>query len=119
MALCLALAWLLDRFDGDTTLALAAIAVLARIPGRQERSHRVGMGVVELDAVEPFVADSGEGRWTALEGFEQGIPTPVMSLALMTRFASQGQQDYSSRLLAMMRNQFGGHPIRSAGESDH
>jgi 6-phosphogluconate dehydrogenase len=73
----------------------------------------------ELDAVDPFVADSGEGRWTALEGIEQGIPTPVMSLALMTRFASQGQQDYSSRLLAMMRNQFGGHPIRSAGESDN
>lgn len=70
----------------------------------------------DLDAVEPFVADSGEGRWTALEGIEQGIPTPVMSLALMTRFASQGQQDYSSRLLAMMRNQFGGHPIRPAGE---
>ena len=70
----------------------------------------------DLDSVEPFVADSGEGRWTALEGIEQGIPTPVMSLALMTRFASQGQQDYSSRLLAMMRNQFGGHPIRPAGE---
>ncbi len=71
----------------------------------------------ELDHVEPFVADSGEGRWTALEGIEQGIPTPVMSLALMTRFASQGQQDYSSRLLAMMRNQFGGHQVRSAEDS--
>ncbi len=70
----------------------------------------------ELDHVEPFVADSGEGRWTALEGIEQGIPTPVMSLALMTRFASQGQQDYSSRLLAMMRNQFGGHHVRSADD---
>ena len=70
----------------------------------------------ELDHVEPFVADSGEGRWTALEGIEQGIPTPVMSLALMTRFASQGQQDYSSRLLAMMRNQFGGHQVRSADD---
>lgn len=67
-----------------------------------------------LDGIEPFVADSGEGRWTAMEGIEQGIPTPVMSLALMTRFASQGQQDFSSRLLAMMRNQFGGHAIRSA-----
>jgi 6-phosphogluconate dehydrogenase len=65
-----------------------------------------------LDGVEPFVADSGEGRWTAIEGIEQGIPTPVMSLALMTRFASQGRQDFSSKLLAMMRNQFGGHAIR-------
>ncbi|NNF41148.1 MAG: 6-phosphogluconate dehydrogenase, partial [Woeseiaceae bacterium] len=61
----------------------------------------------------PFVADSGEGRWTALEGIEQGVPTPVMSLALMARFASQGQQDYASKLLAMMRQQFGGHAIRA------
>jgi 6-phosphogluconate dehydrogenase len=71
-------------------------------------------GDQQLADVEPFVADSGEGRWTALEGIEQGIPTPVMSLALMARFASQGQQDYSAKLLAMMRNQFGGHAVRSA-----
>ena len=70
----------------------------------------------ELDGVEPFVADSGEGRWTALESIEQGIPTPVMSLALMSRFSSQGQQDYADKLLAMMRNQFGGHAVRSADE---
>ncbi len=67
----------------------------------------------QLDNVQPFVADSGEGRWTALESIEQGVPTPVMSLALMARFASQGKQDYSSKLLAMMRNQFGGHAVRS------
>ena len=67
----------------------------------------------ELAGVAPFVADSGEGRWTALEGIEQGIPTPVMSLALMARFSSQGKQDYASKLLAMMRNQFGGHAIKS------
>lgn len=65
-----------------------------------------------LDGVEPFVADSGEGRWTALEGIEQGIPTPVMSLALMARFSTQGQQDFSAKMLAMMRSQFGGHEIR-------
>ena len=70
----------------------------------------------ELVDIEPFVADSGEGRWTALEAIEQGVPTPVMSLALMARFSSQGQQDYSSKLLAMMRNQFGGHAVRSADD---
>ncbi|MBT8102881.1 MAG: decarboxylating 6-phosphogluconate dehydrogenase [Gammaproteobacteria bacterium] len=68
----------------------------------------------QLDDVQPFVADSGEGRWTALEGIEQGIPTPVMSLALMARFSSQGKQDYSAKLLAMMRNQFGGHAVRKS-----
>lgn len=68
-------------------------------------------GDQELTGIEPVVADSGEGRWTALESIEQGIPTPVMSLALMARFASQGRQDYSSKLLAMMRGQFGGHAV--------
>ena len=73
-------------------------------------------GDQQLDDVQAFVADSGEGRWTALEGIEQGVPTPVMSLALMARFASQGQQDYSAKLLAMMRNQFGGHAVRKSDD---
>ena len=65
-----------------------------------------------LDAVQPFVADSGEGRWTALDAVEQGIPAPVMSLALMMRFASQGRNDYAARLLAKMRQGFGGHAVK-------
>ena len=66
----------------------------------------------ELKDIAPFVADSGEGRWTALEGIEQGVPTPVMSLALMMRFASQGKDEYGDKLLAMMRQGFGGHAIK-------
>jgi len=66
----------------------------------------------ELADIAPFVSDSGEGRWTALEAVEQGIPAPVMSLALMMRFASQGKQDYSAKFLSMMRKGFGGHAIR-------
>jgi 6-phosphogluconate dehydrogenase len=66
-----------------------------------------------LDSVSPFVADSGEGRWAAIEAVELGIPAPVMSLALMSRFASQGQDDYASKLLAMMRAGFGGHAVQS------
>ncbi len=65
-----------------------------------------------LANIEPFVADSGEGRWTAIEAIEQGIPTPVMSTALMMRFASQGQQDYTAKLLAMMRKGFGGRALK-------
>ncbi len=68
-----------------------------------------------LESVKPIVADSGEGRWTAIEAVELGVPAPVMSLALMARFASQGQDDYASRLLAMMRASFGGHAVHSAG----
>ncbi len=65
-----------------------------------------------LASIEPFVADSGEGRWTVLESVEQGIPTPVMSLALMMRFASQGRNDYAAKMLAKMRQGFGGHAVK-------
>jgi 6-phosphogluconate dehydrogenase len=66
-----------------------------------------------LGAIEPFVSDSGEGRWTALEAIEQGVPTPVMTLALMSRFDSQGKADFGNRMLAMMRKGFGGHAVKS------
>ena len=67
----------------------------------------------QLDSIAPVVADSGEGRWTALEAIEQGIPAPVMSLALMMRFASQGKADFGDKMLAKMREGFGGHAIQS------
>jgi 6-phosphogluconate dehydrogenase len=69
----------------------------------------------ELADIAAVVADSGEGRWTALEAIEQGVPAPVMSLALMMRFASQGKSDYADRLLAMMRKGFGGHAVAQKG----
>ena len=64
-----------------------------------------------LADVAPIVADSGEGRWTVQEAVEQGVPVPVLSLALMARFASQGRDDYAGKLLAMMRKGFGGHAV--------
>ena len=67
-----------------------------------------------LAGIAPVVADSGEGRWTALESVELGVPAPVIVTALMNRFASQGRADYSRRLLAMMRARFGGHAITKA-----
>ena len=66
-----------------------------------------------LDSIAPFVSDSGEGRWTALESIELGVPTPVMTLALMERFSSQGRDDYTNRLLARMRQAFGGHAVKT------
>jgi 6-phosphogluconate dehydrogenase len=68
----------------------------------------------ELNDVAPLVADSGEGRWTVHEAIEQGIPAPVLSLALMARFTSQGGGNYANRLLAMMRKGFGGHAVTRA-----
>ena len=64
----------------------------------------------DLARVAPIVADSGEGRWTALESIELGVPAPAITAALMNRFSSQGRSDYERRLLAMMRAGFGGHP---------
>jgi len=70
-----------------------------------------------LESVAPVVADSGEGRWTAMESIELGVPTPVMTLALMERFASQGRDDFANRLLARLRQSFGGHAVtRSSSE---
>ena len=65
----------------------------------------------DLSGIEPVVADSGEGRWTSIAGIELGVPTPVITAALMARFSSQGQQDFAARLLSLMRNQFGGHAV--------
>ncbi len=65
-----------------------------------------------LDLIDGYVADSGEGRWTALEAVEQGVPAPVMTLALMERFASQGSADFANKVLAMMRKGFGGHAVK-------
>jgi len=67
-----------------------------------------------LESIAPVVADSGEGRWTAMESIEQGTPAPVITMALMSRFSSQGKSDYSRKLLAMMRARFGGHAITKA-----
>ncbi|HVN34456.1 MAG TPA: decarboxylating 6-phosphogluconate dehydrogenase [Casimicrobiaceae bacterium] len=69
----------------------------------------------ELADIAPIVADSGEGRWTAVEAIEQGVPAPVISLALMMRFASQGRSEYADKLMAMMRKGFGGHAVARKG----
>ena len=69
-----------------------------------------------LAGIAPVVADSGEGRWTAIEAVELGVPAPVISLALAMRFASQGQGDYGAKQLAQLRNSFGGHAVSASGK---
>ena len=68
-----------------------------------------------LGSLEPYVEDSGEGRWTVQESVDLGVPTPVISLALQARFRSRQDRSYGARLLAALRNQFGGHAVRRAG----
>ena len=100
----------------DLELPLAEIAQ-AWCHGTVIRSWLLELtaGVLEdkasLQAVAAQVADSGEGRWTTQEAIDLGIPTPVISAALMARFSSQGSDDFGSRVLAMLRNRFGGHVL--------
>jgi 6-phosphogluconate dehydrogenase len=68
----------------------------------------------ELADIAPYVSDSGEGRWTVIDSIEQGVPAPVITAAMAMRFASQGNGDYGNRMLAMMRNAFGGHAVKGA-----
>ncbi|MDA1339161.1 MAG: decarboxylating 6-phosphogluconate dehydrogenase [Proteobacteria bacterium] len=69
-----------------------------------------------LEDIAPFVADSGEGRWTVVESIEQGIPCPVLTLALQVRFRSQEKQKgYGYKILSTMRNAFGGHVMKKKG----
>jgi 6-phosphogluconate dehydrogenase len=67
-----------------------------------------------MNKVAPVVADSGEGRWTVDESMRQGTPIPVIAMAMMSRFDSQGKADTGNKLLALMRKGFGGHPVTAA-----
>jgi 6-phosphogluconate dehydrogenase len=64
------------------------------------------------------VSDSGEGRWTVQAAVDEGIPAPVISAALFTRFASRGNEEYAAKLLSAMRYQFGGHVEKAGGEPE-
>jgi len=68
----------------------------------------------DLSGIKDWVADSGEGRWTILDAINNDIPAPVITLALIRRFESRQESSYSAKLLAAMRNQFGGHAIKKA-----
>ncbi len=66
-----------------------------------------------LDGIGAYVTDSGEGRWTAIEGIELGVPLPVITGALDMRFRSQDPEPFANKLLAMMRHEFGGHAVKT------
>lgn len=66
----------------------------------------------DLAGYSGHVADSGEGRWTALAAIEEGVPAPVLCAALYQRFASRGNDEFAAKVLSAMRHQFGGHVER-------
>ena len=106
----------LMRDKHEFGLDLAAIAASWR-DGSVVRSWLLDLAADALAAdqtfagVAPMVADSGEGRWTVREALELGTPLPSITAALMSRFASQGRDDYAARFLAQLRHAFGGHLV--------
>ena len=67
-----------------------------------------------LESLQAYVEDSGEGRWTVQESVDLGVPIPVITASLQQRFRSRQEQPFSGRLLAALRNRFGGHAVRRA-----
>ena len=67
----------------------------------------------KLDDIAPYVEDSGEGRWTINEAINENVPVPAISAALFARFASRREIDFSAKVQAALRNQFGGHAVKA------
>jgi 6-phosphogluconate dehydrogenase len=66
----------------------------------------------DLAALDPVVAESGEGRWTIQDAIDRRVPTPVITAALFARFASFGHDAFAAKVNAALRAQFGGHPVQ-------
>ena len=103
----------------ELSLDLAQIAELWRY-GSVVRSWLLDLtaealqGDPDMSSLQPYVEDSGEGRWTVEESVDLAVPTPVITLALQMRFRSRQDDAFGAKLLAAMRNQFGGHAVRKA-----
>jgi len=67
----------------------------------------------ELAKVKGWVADSGEGRWTVQAAIDEDVPAPVITASLMSRFVSRQEESFSAKIIAALRNEFGGHAIKS------
>ncbi|HWP64162.1 MAG TPA: decarboxylating 6-phosphogluconate dehydrogenase [Candidatus Binatia bacterium] len=70
----------------------------------------------DLRAIKGWVADSGEGRWTVQEAIDRDVPAPVITLSLLTRFRSRQEDSYGAKVLAALRNEFGGHAVKTAAD---
>ena len=66
----------------------------------------------ELASIKGYVEDSGEGRWTVLEAVERDVPASVLTLSLFARFASRQEDSFSAKVIAALRNEFGGHAVK-------
>ena len=108
----------------DYTLDLGAIADLWN-HGSVVRSWLLELAALAFTAegqdlahLKGWVADSGEGRWTVQEAIDRDVPAPVITLALQTRFRSRQDDSYGAKVLAALRNQFGGHAVKTGSRTE-
>ena len=110
---------LLQARQADFDLDLTAIAKTWQ-HGSVVRSWLLDLAVLALEedpgleSLSAYVDDSGEGRWTVNESVDLAVPTPTITAALYQRFRSRQEEPFGARLLAALRNQFGGHAVREA-----
>jgi 6-phosphogluconate dehydrogenase len=78
-----------------------------------ELAERAFEGDQDLKHLKGWVADSGEGRWTVQEAIDKDVPAPVITLSLLTRFRSRQDDSYGAKVLAALRNEFGGHAVKT------
>jgi 6-phosphogluconate dehydrogenase len=81
---------------------------LLELAGRAFRANGA-----DLAGLKGWVADSGEGRWTVQEAIDRDVPAPVITLSLLTRFRSRQDDSYGAKVLAALRNEFGGHAVKT------
>jgi 6-phosphogluconate dehydrogenase len=66
-----------------------------------------------LSKIRGYVDDSGEGRWTVQAAIDQSVPAPVITMSLLSRFVSRQDESFSAKVIAALRNQFGGHAVKA------
>jgi 6-phosphogluconate dehydrogenase len=79
-----------------------------------ELAERAFVPGADLSGIKGWVADSGEGRWTVQEAADLDVPAPVITLSLLERFRSRQAESYAAKVIAALRHEFGGHPVKSA-----
>jgi len=79
-----------------------------------ELAERAFAKDADLSSIAGYVPDSGEGRWTIFEAINHDVPAPVITMSLFTRFRSRQTESFQSKVLAALRNEFGGHAVKSA-----
>jgi 6-phosphogluconate dehydrogenase len=71
----------------------------------------------KLASIRGYVDDSGEGRWTVAEAINENVPAPVITMSLISRFVSRQDESFSAKVIAALRNEFGGHAVKHEAEA--